>query len=307
LVLRYSLLGLLALWLLVDRDFLLVAPAVRRVQEAAAADLEARYVDRARAPGLGAWLRRRRPEWVTVGPWLAARLGEELRAQSGDRPFGFRYGWTAAALSPVDNATAPPPTARELAEDAADGYGIGPVIVEEGRATVAVRRFGWEEAGGAAVSGVFRQAAGARELVVDLRECRGGVAGTALLWASYLFPVQVHWATLRYRGFTEEYWTLPRVEGPRFGGPVTVWVGPETMAACEGFAYHLQARGRAVVRGERTAGAAHYAARRQVTEHFAMELPEARVEDPVTGGNWQGGGVRPDGSGPGGGPDRRRP
>ena len=52
-MLRYSLLGLLALWLLVDRDFLLVAPAVRRVQEAAA-DLEARYVDRARAPGLGA-------------------------------------------------------------------------------------------------------------------------------------------------------------------------------------------------------------------------------------------------------------
>ncbi|MCX6589132.1 MAG: S41 family peptidase [Acidobacteria bacterium] len=294
---RLFLLGLVLFWLLLDREFLLLAPSVRRIQQAAASDLEVRYVDRSRAPELGAYLRRRRPEWVTLGPWLAARLGEELRAQSGDLPFGARYNWAVAELSPVDNATAPPPSAKELAEDAADGWGMGPVTVADGTATVAIRRFGWEEPAAGAVEGVFRQVAGARALVLDLRECQGGVAGTALLWASYLFGRQVHWATLQYRGFTEEYWTLPRVAGPRFDGPVTVLVGSRTMAACEGFAYHLQARRRAAVLGERTAGAAHYAVRRQVTDHIAIELPEARASDPETGTNWQGGGVAPDGPG----------
>ncbi len=294
---RLPILGLLLVWFLVDREFLLIAPAVRRVQQAAASDLEKRYVDAERARRLGAYLRQRSPEWVTAGPWLAERLGEELRAQSGDLPFGAGYNWKAADLSPVDNATAPPPTAEEVVGDRVDSFGIGAVTMKDGTATVAIRRFGLLETAEASVAEVFRQASGARALVLDLRDCRGGVAGTALLWASYLFPEQVHWATLQYRGFTEEYWTLPRVVGQRFGGPVTVLVGPRTMAVCEGFAYHLQARRRAAVLGQRTAGAGHYATRRQVTEHFSIELPEARATDPLTGTAWQGIGVAPDGPG----------
>lgn len=292
---RLPILGLLFVWFLVDREFLLLAPGVKRVQQAAASDLEARYVDEARAPKLGAYLRQRSPEWVTVGPWLAARLGEELRAQSGDLPFGAAYNWGAADLSPVDNATAPPPTAEEVAADRADGFGMGAVTVNGGTASVVIRRFGLLELAERPVAEVFRQAKGARALVLDLRECRGGVAGTALLWASYLFPEQVHWASLRYRGFAEEYWTLPRVAGPRFAGPVTVLVGPGTVGVCEGFAYHLQAQRRAAVLGQRTAGAGHYATRRQVTEHFSLSMPEARATDPATGTNWQGVGVAPDG------------
>ncbi len=294
---RLPILGLLLVWFLVDREFLLLAPGVRRVQQAAASDLEARYVDAARAPHLGAYLRQRSPEWVTVGPWLAARLGEELRTQSGDLPFGAGYTWAAADLSPVDNATAPPPTAEEVAEDRADEFGIGPLTLKDETATVAIRRFGLLESAEGPVADVFRRAAEARALVLDLRDCDGGVAGTALLWASYLFPEQVHWATLQYRVFREEYWTLPRVAGPRFAGPVTVLVGPRTMAVCEGFAYHLQARRRVAVLGERTAGAGHYATRRQVTEHFSIELPEARATDPETGKSWHGVGVAPDGPG----------
>jgi hypothetical protein len=294
---RLPILALLLVWFLVDREFLLIAPAVRQVQQAAASDLEARYVDSAQAPRLGAYLRRRTPEWVTFGPWLAERLGEELRTQSGDLPFGAGYNWAATDLSPVDNATAPPPTVAELAADRADGFGVGPVKIKDGAATVAIRRFGLLETVEAPVAEVFRQVGAARALVLDLRDCDGGVPGTALLWASYLFPEQVHWATLHYRGFTEEYWTLPRVAGPRFGGPVTVLVGPRTMAACEGVAYHLQARRRAAVLGERTAGAGHFATRRQVTEHFSISLPEARATDPETGKSWHGAGVTPDGPG----------
>jgi C-terminal processing protease CtpA/Prc len=59
-------------------------------------------------------------------------------------------------------------------------------------------------------------------------------------------------------------------------------------------AYDLQALKRAVIVGEVTGGGAHPFEYRRVHPHFAVDLPEARSVNPVTGTNWQDVGVQPD-------------
>src|SRR3546814_11177292 len=62
----------------------------------------------------------------------------------------------------------------------------------------------------------------------------------------------------------------------------------------EAVAYSLQALGRATIVGETTGGGAHPFEYRRVHEHFAVDLPEGKSINPVTGTNWQGTGVKPD-------------
>ena len=268
--LRLPILAFSLLWFATDRELLLIAPAVRRIQFAAASDLEARYVDPVQAPRLAAYLRQRPPEWLTVAPLLAARLSAELA-------FPVGYNWSAAELSPVSNATPPPPTAAELSADQQDHLGVGPITFTADAATIPLRRFGLLENAAAPAAQVFQTVRDAPSLAFDLRDCQDAVPGTALLWASYLFPEQIHWATLQYRGFTEEYWTLPIVAGPRYNGPVVVLTSARTSPACQSFAFSLQALRRARVVGPTAPGL--FSARRQVTEHFWLLLPEAKPLD----------------------------
>ena len=86
------------------------------------------------------------------------------------------------------------------------------------------------------------------------------------------------------------------VPGRRFGEskPLYILTSGRTFSAAEAFAYNLQALGRATVVGEITGGGAHPFEYRRVHPHFAVDLPEARSINPITGSNWQGVGVQPD-------------
>jgi C-terminal processing protease CtpA/Prc len=67
-----------------------------------------------------------------------------------------------------------------------------------------------------------------------------------------------------------------------------------TISAPELFAYTLQARQRAVVVGETTAGAANRIGKYQINEHFSVVIPIGHTTSAVTGTNWEGKGVIPD-------------
>ncbi|MBC7788868.1 MAG: S41 family peptidase, partial [Anaerolineae bacterium] len=83
---------------------------------------------------------------------------------------------------------------------------------------------------------------------------------------------------------------------PRFGPtkPVYLLTSKSTFSAAEGFAYDLQALGRAIIVGEPTGGGAHPYENVKLDEHYVLGLPVSRSVNPITGRNWQGTGVRPD-------------
>ncbi|WP_424753622.1 S41 family peptidase [Methylobacterium sp.] len=137
-------------------------------------------------------------------------------------------------------------------------------------------------------------------LIVDMRDNGGGhPASVAYLVSFFLDPSQrVHINDLiwRNRGTTsfrtESFWSSPtRVS--YLGKPVYVLVGPKTYSAGEEFAYDLQALKRATIVGEKTRGSANPGGLNELGSDFFVVVPTGRAENPITGGNWGGVGVRP--------------
>jgi C-terminal processing protease CtpA/Prc len=75
---------------------------------------------------------------------------------------------------------------------------------------------------------------------------------------------------------------------------VYVLTSARTFSAGEGFAFLLQERARAEVIGERTAGAANPGRPYRVNPWFEVTVPNGQVRSAVSGGNWEGRGVKPD-------------
>jgi len=136
----------------------------------------------------------------------------------------------------------------------------------------------------------------ARAVLFDLRENAGGAPSMVTFLASFLFDEPVHLNTVAGRpGVPErQSWTYAHVPGPRFTGPVLVLTSHRTYGAAEGFAYHLRARGRAQVVGERTRGLGRVGATFAIEEGFDVWISTGRSVNPLTGTSWHGTGVVPD-------------
>lgn len=135
-------------------------------------------------------------------------------------------------------------------------------------------------------------------LIIDLRKNGGGDGAMAQLIAAHLLN-ESHEMSGSYNRPQDKYTrrTTPAwVPGRRYGGakPLYILISEQTFSAAEGFAYDLQALGRAVIVGERSGGGAHPFEYRRVHAHFVLSLAEGRSVNPITGGTWQGTGVTPD-------------
>jgi len=138
----------------------------------------------------------------------------------------------------------------------------------------------------------------ARALILDLRKNRGGAASMVVFLCSHLFETRTLLYTLKRRSGEKrtEAWTSPEGLGHRFSAdvPVFVLVSGETFSAAEGLAYVLQQHGRAKIVGETTKGGAHPNMVRVLPADFMTSIPFMQVVHPVSGGDWEGVGVRPD-------------
>jgi C-terminal processing protease CtpA/Prc len=136
-------------------------------------------------------------------------------------------------------------------------------------------------------------------LIIDIRKNLGGSPHMVSFLSSYLLeptPTLLNSLYWRKHDDTHQFWSLPYVPGKRFGGtkPLYILTSRHTFSAAEEFAYNLQAIGRATVVGECTAGGAHPGQMHTINSHFEVFIPNGRAINPVTKGNWEGEGVRPD-------------
>jgi hypothetical protein len=286
---------------------LLASPATARdfsageqadVIRAAAALVEQRYVDPDKAAEIAGAMRRLADErrGTMDGQAFADEVTDRFRAVSGDGHLGLSY---SEQPIPADGGEA-----QFSAAEADKWYGPqlnhGVEKIERLQGNVMLldlRVFPPVEMGAEVLAAAMTVVAQGDALIIDLRQNGGGgetadlltgylVAGGSPLTGSYDRPSD----TWRY--LSSPAW----VPGRRFGEskPLYILTSCRTFSAAEAFAYNLQALGRATVVGEVTGGGAHPFEYRRVHAHFAVDLPEAKSVNPITGTNWQGVGVKPD-------------
>lgn len=275
-------------------------PLVRRVAEAMARRYVFPVVGQQVAARLEAAVRAGGYRGTAADSALAARLTRELRAATGDGHLGVEYSPTPMPEADSAASAAMERRDRERYYGPRLNYGVQRVELLPGNiGYLDLRVFAPVDWAAPAVSAAMALLAHADALVVDLRRNGGGYGETVQWLASYLVdaaPRPLSGEYTRVRDATTPAATLPYVPGPRFGAakPVYVLTSRRTFSAAEAFAYDLQALKRATVVGERTGGGAHPYENVRLDAHFALALPVGRSVNPITGGNWQGTGVRPD-------------
>ena len=230
---------------------------------------------------------------------LAEMLGRHLAEATGDRHVQVKFGGERVP----DVAASADETAEELERlrrDAeAANFGIGePRILHGNVGYLAFNRFFRAELAGDALAAAMHRLATTDALIVDLRECHGGDPVMSVLAASWFFDGRPrHWNDLvrRSDGTTTQFWTAAWLPEPRYvGKPIYVLTAQRTFSAPESFVYELQQTGRATIVGEVTGGGAHPGTWFQIDDGFSLFIPRSRYVSAVSGGDWEGTGVKPD-------------
>ncbi len=242
------------------------------------------------------------------GTGLAAALTEDLRATGRDQHLTVNHDPRSAAdrspaVSPPPEPSRPAPReapARAKAIFAPLNYGLTRVEILPGNiGLLQIDTF-------APLYEVTRQRYGAAMamladtfgLVLDLRANGGGTSDSPAHLISYFFDREpfvlnrMEWRRIP----AEEVRTSRDLAGPNYGEqrPVVAAIGPKTFSAAEATAYDLQVFKRGVVVGEPSRGGANPGDFFNLGQGFEAFVPQGRAVSPVTGGNWEGGGVKPD-------------
>jgi len=275
----------------------------RAVVEGVAARVQASYVFRDRAAVIARAIRARARrgdyDGVTSARALADSLTAHLQAAGRDRHLRVRYSHDILPAQPWRrSATTGADSLRARGRRANFGFGRPRRLLGD-IAYLEIHDFGFEpQWAEETVADVLTRLADAPALIIDLRRNGGGSPRMAAFVTSYfLGPDSIHLSTLYWRGNrVERVYTRPSVPGRRYGPdrPVYVLTSHATFSAAEGFAYGLQALGRAVIVGDTTGGGAHAGGLHRVTDHFGVWVPGARAVNPITKRNWERIGVRPD-------------
>ena len=281
-----------------------IAPALRTVViERSLELLSDNYVfsDRAQRAIADVRARMKRGEYdsIITPARLADVLGRNLADATDDRHLHVKVG-AVAASDPLSDTTETEANREQLRREArAEGFGIGkPRVLDGNVGYLPFHRFLRAEFAGDALAAAMRDLANTKALILDLRQCHGGDPVMVALAASWLFDGRPRlWNSIqRRRGdATTQFWTAAWLPGARYvGKPVYVLTAHQTFSAPESFAYELQQTGRATIVGETTGGGAHSGAWFPIEDRFSIFIPLSRYVSAVSGGDWEGTGVKPD-------------
>jgi hypothetical protein len=157
------------------------------------------------------------------------------------------------------------------------------------------------EAFKAAIDRSMQALSGTRALIIDMRRNGGGSPPGVAYLVSFFVPgaAPVHVMNMMWRiPGTTQYRTDPTFTSPTptsyLGKPIYVLTSPRTFSGGEEFCYDMQALKLAVLVGETTGGGANPGMGRPLASGLTMFLPAGKGVSAVTGGNWEGVGVKPD-------------
>lgn len=135
-----------------------------------------------------------------------------------------------------------------------------------------------------------------RALIIDVRDTPGGSSQSVAYLCSYFFePKQrVHLNSFVYRNRPAiEEWTRA-VPTPYLRKKVFVLTSSTTGSGAEGFAYQMQAFGKARIVGTKTKGGAHTGELKSIGHGLFVFVPTGYALNPKTKKNWEKTGVLPD-------------
>ncbi|MEM7052702.1 MAG: S41 family peptidase [Acidobacteriota bacterium] len=217
---------------------------------------------------------------------LARTLSKTLWQVSQDLHLRVFYDGPVAARQPADSSGANQETPRPYeAHLRPDGLGV-----------LEVRKLTGPRQDLAAA---MDEVAEAEALIIDLRTCPGGEMGMPAVLASYLFDEPALLLYYESRdGERDPIYTERLPEGsPSFDGkPIYVAISSRTGSGCEEMAFDLKHHDKAILVGEKTAGAG-LGSRTGTTDlghGFEAFIPDTKPVHPHFEGGFEGVGVAPD-------------
>lgn len=226
---------------------------------------------------------------------FAALVTADLQSVNGDKHLRLLHSEAEIPATGQESAWDPVAYKREAELDA---FGITRVERLKGNiGLLKIRLLHDAEIATPAVNAAMSLIAHTDVLIIDLRDNVGGDPNTVALICSYLFGERTHLNDIYSRpdDTTEQFWTLPHVPGPKFGGekPIFVLTSERTFSGGEELSYNLQQNKRATLIGQTTKGGAHPGDRYRVGPHLKSAVPNGRAINPISGTNWEGVGVVP--------------
>ena len=266
--------------------------------QAAANAIESRYVDTRKAHEIAETLRRSADRWEEPrsGDAFAKEATAFLRSISGDGHLGLSYSEKAIPRQDGEAEFSAAEMRRWYGPQI--NHGVEKIERLPGNVILLdLRVFPPPSMAGDVFAAAMTVAAQGDALIIDLRKNGGGAETSTLLMGYLLDGGSPLSGNYNRPTDTHTYAASPEwVPGRRFGStkPVYILTSHKTFSAAEAVAYDLQALKRAVIVGETTGGGANPFEYRRIHDHFAVNLPESRSINPITGTNWQDVGVKPD-------------
>lgn len=275
---------------------------VRDVILALATLIEANYVDAKRGQQIASELRKRLGSGEYADKKSPVALASDLTLLLEPYDRHFNVVWHPPGSGGVVAGTHLPLTEDEEREwleyMKRENFGFSRVEILSGNIGYLDLRFFADADGSETAIAAMRFLSNTDAVIVDLRQNGGGEPAMVQLLVSYfLGPQRIHFNSLYWRAGdrTDQYWTLPHVEGSRIlEAPVYILTSARTGSAAEEFAYNLQAQKRATVVGEVTAGGANPGEGFIIGHGFSAFISTGRAINPVTGTNWEQVGVKPE-------------
>lgn len=147
---------------------------------------------------------------------------------------------------------------------------------------------------------IWDKVAHTSSLIFDLRYSTAGQMSGVPFIVSYFSDPEplIHINTVydRPSNTTMELWTMPSINGERYGSKkdVIILTSKRTMGAAEAVAYTLKNLKRAIIVGERSAGGSVKVRKIRIGgSEFYITVPVAKSVSPITGQSWEVSGVSP--------------